>query len=122
VERSESSWPWRAGGAAASPLRERRSVPTVALPGKILFLGGCCQGHSAEVVKIYVIFQDRSELFLANGVGVGGDSETGRPDWAAELRVQPLPAGTPHRIGTSTRPMLVGHRMECTFYTRMGKP
>jgi len=52
-----------------------------------------------EVIKIYAISQDRSELLLANGVGGGADSETGRPDSAAELWVQPLPAGTPHRVG-----------------------
>jgi Tol biopolymer transport system component/DNA-binding winged helix-turn-helix (wHTH) protein len=52
-----------------------------------------------EVLKIYAISQDRSELLLANGVGGGADSETGRPDSAAELWVQPLPAGTPHRVG-----------------------
>jgi Tol biopolymer transport system component/DNA-binding winged helix-turn-helix (wHTH) protein len=52
-----------------------------------------------EVLKIYAISQDRSELLLANGVGGGADSETGRPDSAAELWVQPLPVGTPHRVG-----------------------
>jgi DNA-binding winged helix-turn-helix (wHTH) protein/Tol biopolymer transport system component len=52
-----------------------------------------------EVLKIYAISQDRSELLVANGVAVGADSETGRPDSAAELWVQPLPAGTPHRVG-----------------------
>ena len=52
-----------------------------------------------EVLKIYAISQDHSELLLANGVGVGADPETGRPDSATELWVQPIPAGTPHRVG-----------------------
>jgi len=52
-----------------------------------------------EVLKIFAISQDRSELLLANGVGGAADPKTGRPDSAAELWVQPLPAGTPHRVG-----------------------
>jgi len=52
-----------------------------------------------EVLKIYAISQDRSELLLANGTGGPADPKTGRSDSAAELWVQPLPQGTPHRVG-----------------------
>jgi Tol biopolymer transport system component/DNA-binding winged helix-turn-helix (wHTH) protein len=45
-----------------------------------------------EPLAIYAISPDRTELLLANGVGVG-------PNLAAELWVQPLPAGAPHRFG-----------------------
>jgi Tol biopolymer transport system component len=45
-----------------------------------------------EPLAIYGISPDRTELLLANGVGVG-------LDLAAELWVQPLPAGAPYRVG-----------------------
>lgn len=45
-----------------------------------------------EVLAIYGISPDRSELLVANGVAVGSDMAT-------ELWVQPLPAGAPHRVG-----------------------
>jgi Tol biopolymer transport system component/DNA-binding winged helix-turn-helix (wHTH) protein len=52
-----------------------------------------------DVLAIYAISPDLSELLVAKGVAVEGDSATGRSDLAAELWVQPLPAGTPHRVG-----------------------
>jgi len=45
-----------------------------------------------EVLAIYGISPDRSELLVANGVAVG-------PNMATELWVQPLPAGAPRRVG-----------------------
>jgi Zn-dependent alcohol dehydrogenase len=38
-----------------------------------------------EVVKIYAISKDRSELLLANGVGGPADPKTGRPDSAGGM-------------------------------------
>lgn len=52
-----------------------------------------------EMVAIYGIAPDFSELLVANGVAVQADPETGRSDGAAEVWAQPLPAGTPHRVG-----------------------
>jgi DNA-binding winged helix-turn-helix (wHTH) protein len=55
-----------------------------------------------EVLAIYDISPDRTELLVANGVGVGSDL-------AAELWVQPLPAGAPHRVGN-----IVASTASCT--------
>jgi Tol biopolymer transport system component/DNA-binding winged helix-turn-helix (wHTH) protein len=46
-----------------------------------------------EVLTIDSISPDRSELLVSNG------APHGRFDSAAELWVQPLPSGTPHRVG-----------------------
>jgi len=51
-------------------------------------------------LAIASISPDRSELLVEAGVAVGADLATGRSDFAAELWVQPLPAGAPHRVGT----------------------
>jgi Tol biopolymer transport system component/DNA-binding winged helix-turn-helix (wHTH) protein len=45
-----------------------------------------------EVLAIYSMSPDRSELLVGNGVAVGSEL-------AAELWVQPLPAGAPRRVG-----------------------
>jgi Tol biopolymer transport system component/DNA-binding winged helix-turn-helix (wHTH) protein len=45
-----------------------------------------------EPLAIYAISPDRSEMLLVNGTAVG-------PDLAGDLWEQPLPAGTPHRVG-----------------------
>jgi Tol biopolymer transport system component/DNA-binding winged helix-turn-helix (wHTH) protein len=52
-----------------------------------------------EILAIYAISPNFSELLIANGSAVGVDSATGRSDGAAELWAQPLPGGTPHRLG-----------------------
>jgi DNA-binding winged helix-turn-helix (wHTH) protein/Tol biopolymer transport system component len=52
-----------------------------------------------EILAIYAISPDFSELLVANGVAVQADPTTGRSDGAAEVWAQPLPAGTPHRVG-----------------------
>jgi Tol biopolymer transport system component/DNA-binding winged helix-turn-helix (wHTH) protein len=46
-----------------------------------------------QVLAIYGISPDRSELLVPNGVPVGSRLS------AAELWVQPLPSGAPHRVG-----------------------
>ena len=53
-----------------------------------------------EILAIYSISPDHSKLLVASGVAVDADSQTGRADGAAEVWVQPLPAGAPHRIGS----------------------
>ena len=53
-----------------------------------------------DPLAIASISPDRSELLVEAGSGVGADRATGRSDFAAELWVQPLPAGAPHRVGT----------------------
>jgi Tol biopolymer transport system component/DNA-binding winged helix-turn-helix (wHTH) protein len=45
-----------------------------------------------EVLAIYSMSPDRSELLVVKGVAVGSDA-------AGEVWVQPLPAGAPHRVG-----------------------
>jgi Tol biopolymer transport system component/DNA-binding winged helix-turn-helix (wHTH) protein len=45
-----------------------------------------------DVLAIYSMSPDRSELLVVKGVAVGSDD-------AGELWVQPLPAGAPHRVG-----------------------
>jgi len=52
-----------------------------------------------EMLAIYAIAPDFSELLVANGVAGQADPATGRSHGAAELWAQPLPAGTPHRVG-----------------------
>jgi DNA-binding winged helix-turn-helix (wHTH) protein/Tol biopolymer transport system component len=52
-----------------------------------------------EVLAIYAISPDFSELLVSNGWAVNADPATGRSLGASELWVQPLPAGTPHRVG-----------------------
>ena len=52
-----------------------------------------------EVLAIYAISPDRSELLVGNGVGASTDLKTGRSEGAAELWVQPLLAGAPRRVG-----------------------
>jgi len=46
-----------------------------------------------EPLAIYAISPDRSKMLLVNGSAVGADL-------AGELWEQPLPAGTPHRVGS----------------------
>ena len=45
-----------------------------------------------DVLAIYSMSPDRSELLVVKGVAVGSDN-------AGEVWVQPLPAGAPHRVG-----------------------
>ncbi len=45
-----------------------------------------------EVLAIYSMSPDRSELLVVKGVAVGSDN-------AGEVWAQPLPAGAPHRVG-----------------------
>jgi len=52
-----------------------------------------------EVLAMEDISPDFSELLVTNGVAVQSDPATGRAGGAAELWEQPLPAGTPHRVG-----------------------
>jgi DNA-binding winged helix-turn-helix (wHTH) protein/Tol biopolymer transport system component len=52
-----------------------------------------------EMLAIYAISPDFSELLVANGIAVQTDPATGRSAGAAEVWAQPLPAGTPHRVG-----------------------
>jgi DNA-binding winged helix-turn-helix (wHTH) protein/Tol biopolymer transport system component len=51
-----------------------------------------------EVLALYGISPDSSELLVANGVAAQSDPDTGRSAGAAEVWAQPLPSGTPHRI------------------------
>ena len=51
-----------------------------------------------KAVAIFDISPDRSELLVANLPAEGADT-TGLSDPSAELWVQPLPAGAPHRVG-----------------------
>jgi DNA-binding winged helix-turn-helix (wHTH) protein/Tol biopolymer transport system component len=51
-----------------------------------------------KAVAIYGLSPDRSELLVANIPDEGTD-QTGISDRSAELWVQPLPAGAPHRVG-----------------------
>jgi Tol biopolymer transport system component/DNA-binding winged helix-turn-helix (wHTH) protein len=51
-----------------------------------------------NILAIYAISPDHSELLVASGTAVGADPETGRSDFASEVWVQPLPAGSPRRI------------------------
>jgi Tol biopolymer transport system component/DNA-binding winged helix-turn-helix (wHTH) protein len=53
-----------------------------------------------DILAIYSISPDHSQLLVASGVAVDADPQTGRSDGAAEVWMQPLPAGTPHRIGS----------------------
>ena len=50
-----------------------------------------------NILSIYAISPDRSELLVASGIAVDSDSGS---DAAGELWVQPLPAGAPHRVGS----------------------
>ena len=52
-----------------------------------------------QMLAMYAISPDFSEVLLARGVDVGNDPSTGRTEGAAEVWAQPLPAGTPHRVG-----------------------
>jgi Tol biopolymer transport system component/DNA-binding winged helix-turn-helix (wHTH) protein len=52
-----------------------------------------------EVLYIQAISPDGSQLLVANGDSGGADPSTGRPESGFELWMQPLPAGTPHRVG-----------------------
>lgn len=57
-----------------------------------------------EPSAIYDVSPDSSELLVANGLSGRPDPVTGRPRglsevWAQPLWAQPLPAGTPHRVG-----------------------
>lgn len=52
-----------------------------------------------KVLAIYDISPDRSQLLVASGVADSADPATGRAELASEVWVQPLPAGTPHRVG-----------------------
>ncbi len=49
-----------------------------------------------NILSIYAISPDRSELLVSSGVAVSSDSGS---DAAAELWLQPLPAGAPRRVG-----------------------
>lgn len=49
-----------------------------------------------KILSIYAISPDRSELLISSGVAVGSDTGS---DASAELWLQPLPAGAPHRVG-----------------------
>ena len=52
-----------------------------------------------EISAIYDIAPNFSELLVGNGVGRPPDPATGRAGGALEAWIQPLPAGTPHRVG-----------------------
>lgn len=52
-----------------------------------------------EILAIYGVSPNFSEMLVANGVAVQADPATGRSGGAAEVWAQPLPAGTPHRVG-----------------------
>lgn len=52
-----------------------------------------------EILALYGVSPDFSELLIANGVAVQADPATGRSDGAAEVWAQPLPGGSPHRVG-----------------------
>ena len=52
-----------------------------------------------EILALYGVSPDFSELLIANGVAVQADPATGRSSGAAEVWAQPLPGGTPHRVG-----------------------
>ncbi len=49
-----------------------------------------------KILSIYAISPDRSELLISSGYALGSDSGS---DAAAELWLQPLPAGAPRRVG-----------------------
>ena len=51
-----------------------------------------------QVLAIYATSLNRSELLVGNGVAASTDLATVRPEVAAELWVQPLPAGAPYRV------------------------
>jgi len=52
-----------------------------------------------EVSAIYAIAPNFSELLVGNGIGLPPDPATGRAGGALEVWIQPLPGGTPHRVG-----------------------
>ncbi len=52
-----------------------------------------------EMLALCDISPDFSEVLLARGVAVGADPSRGRAVGAAEIWAQPLPGGTPHRVG-----------------------
>ena len=52
-----------------------------------------------EISAIYDIAPNFSELLVGNGVGLPPDPATGRAGGALELWIQPLPGGSPHRVG-----------------------
>src|SRR5262249_38049542 len=76
--------PWAGGSAIAQVSAVGGQTTQIVTPLK-------------EVLAIYGISPDFSELLVANGVAVQADPDTGRADSAAEVWAQPLPAGTPHR-------------------------
>jgi Tol biopolymer transport system component/DNA-binding winged helix-turn-helix (wHTH) protein len=53
----------------------------------------------SKILGIYAISPDGSELMVGNGANVRRDPVTGHWGSGAELWVQPLPAGTPWRVG-----------------------
>jgi|SRR5215472_242796 len=52
-----------------------------------------------QVLGIFAISPDHSELMVGNGVEARSDPVTGRLAPGAELWVQPLPSGSPRRVG-----------------------
>lgn len=52
-----------------------------------------------QVLGIFAISPDHSELMVGNGVEAHSDPVTGRLAPGAELWVQPLPSGSPRRVG-----------------------
>lgn len=52
-----------------------------------------------EITEIYDISPNFSELLVGNGIGLPPDPATGRTGGALEVWIQPLPGGTPHRVG-----------------------
>ena len=54
----------------------------------------------SRILGIYAISPDGSELMVGNGANVYRDPLTGHWGSGAELWVQPLPAGTPWRVGS----------------------
>jgi DNA-binding winged helix-turn-helix (wHTH) protein len=76
--------PWTSGSGIAQ---------TLATGGETTWITTTLQ----KVLAIYSISPDYSALLVASGVAVGADVATGRSDLAAELWVQPLPAGAPRR-------------------------
>ena len=53
-----------------------------------------------EISAIFDIAPNSSELLVGNGIGLPPDPATGRAGGALELWIQPLPGGTPHRVGS----------------------
>lgn len=78
--------PWAGGSAIAQVSASGGETTRIDTPLK-------------ELLAIHAISPDFSELLVANGVAVQADPATGRSNGAAELWAQPLPAGTPHRVG-----------------------